>query len=92
MSQLIQILLDKAECSTILAQHVAAQLPPGTKFIADVVFWGSHPNSQKRPSTDIKRMLQEKYMGTADKKDDDLRLLEVGAIVTLYPPEPTPAP
>lgn len=92
MSQLIQVLLDKEECSKVLAQHVASQLPPGTRFIADVVFWGSHPNSQRRPSVDIKRLLQEKHLGTTQKKDDDLRLLEVGAIVTLHPPAPAETP
>lgn len=90
MSQLIQVLLDKEECSKILAQHVASQLPPGTKFIADVVFWGAHPDTQTRPSMDIKQMLREKHLGGSQKKDADLRLLQVGAIVTLHPPEPEP--
>jgi hypothetical protein len=89
MSQLIQVLLDKEECSKVLAQHVAAQLPPGTKFIADVVFWGAPPDSHKRPAADFKQMLRAKYLGANEKKDEDLRLLQVGAIVTLHPPAPT---
>lgn len=92
MSQILQVLLDKEECSKVLAQHVASQLPPGTKFIADVVFWGSHPESTRRPSMDIQQMLKEKHLGAREKKDPDLRLLQVGAIVTLHPPEQADTP
>lgn len=90
MSQLIQVLLDREECCTVLARHVASQLPPGTKFTADVVFWGAHPEARARPTTTVKSILQEKYLGDKQKQDDDLRLVQVGAIVTLHPPAVEP--
>lgn len=86
MSQLLQVILDKEECSKILAQHVISQLPPGTKAIAEVIFWGRHSDERSRPSVDIKKMLQQKHLGVEKKCDEDLRLLEVGAVVTLHPP------
>lgn len=76
-----QVVLDKSEVCTILANHIAASLPPGMTANASVQLWGKHPKAQHRKASDY---IREKYL---DKRDDkeDLRLLEAGAIVTLTP-------
>lgn len=74
-----QVVLSRAEVCTILGNAVAGNFSEGTKVNASVVMWGKH---QKRRSMGARTDIASRYLHkTTD--DDDLRLVDLGAVVTL---------
>jgi hypothetical protein len=93
MSQINQVILDKAGLSDIIVKHFAEKFPEGLIIDAQVFFFGTPPKHRaSQVTTTAKRTsVYDRYIKDRGQAQDNMPplLQDVGAIVVLDPkPKP----
>lgn len=85
MAKHSQQIITGEDLARIVAQHVADQLPPGTKINPDIKFFGSHPPRSKetQPTPAVMKYLPSQQQRDKEVDPLDLILQDVGVIITL---------